>query len=213
MLKIGGSIQRRIPSCPFLMKLKQKSRQSRTRSQIWQSRCLPPRLHSLLLNLPPQLPFCRSACRLWHEGDYRQGTALLANFYPFLSRDRMQEKEILTQSKRLFSGYRYEVRYTLSKDGAFYFNYFKEEMKTLLPGWKSLVAESMKEELPVPAFSSALNYFYSLTSADLPANMVQAQRDYFGAHTFERKDELRGQFFHENWTGHGGDTKSGTYNV
>ena len=67
--------------------------------------------------------------RLWHEGDYRQGTALLANFYPFLSRDRMQEKEILTQSKRLFFGYRYEVRYTLSKDGAFYFNYFKEEMK------------------------------------------------------------------------------------
>ena len=62
-------------------------------------------------------------------------------------------------------------------------------------------------------FSSALNYFYSLTSADLPANLVQAQRDYFGAHTFERKDELRGQFFHENWTGHGGDTKSGTYNV
>ena len=42
---------------------------------------------------------------------------------------------------------------------------------------------------------------------------VQAQRDYFGAHTFERKDELRGQFFHENWTGHGGNTKSGTYNV
>ena len=57
--------------------------------------------------------------------------------------------------------------------------YFKEEMKTLLPGWKNLVAEAMKEELPVPAFSSALNYFYSLTSADLPANLVQAQRDYF----------------------------------
>ena len=67
--------------------------------------------------------------------------------------------------------------------------------------------------LMIPAFSSALNYFYSLTSADLPANLVQAQRDYFGAHTFERKDELRGQFFHENWTGHGGETKSGTYNV
>ena len=91
--------------------------------------------------------------------------------------------------------------------------YFREEIKTLLPGWKNLVAEAMKEELPVPAFSSALNYFYSLTSEDLPANLVQAQRDYFGAHTFERKDELRGQFFHENWTGHGGDTKSGTYNV
>ena len=74
---------------------------------------------------------------------------------------------------------------------------------------KHLVAHAMKEELPVPAFSSALNYFYSLVSAKLPANMIQAQRDYFGAHTFERTDELRGQFFHENWTGHGGDTKSG----
>ncbi|WP_455592983.1 decarboxylating NADP(+)-dependent phosphogluconate dehydrogenase [Bacteroides sp.] len=91
--------------------------------------------------------------------------------------------------------------------------YFKDEIKGLLPGWKSLVAQAMGEELPVPAFSSALNYFYSLASANLPANLIQAQRDYFGAHTFERKDELRGQFFHENWTGHGGDTKSGTYNV
>lgn len=91
--------------------------------------------------------------------------------------------------------------------------YFKEEIKGLLPGWKTLVGQAMHEELPVPAFSSALNYFYSLTSVDLPANLIQAQRDYFGAHTFEKKDDLRGVFFHENWTGHGGDTKSGTYNV
>lgn len=91
--------------------------------------------------------------------------------------------------------------------------YFRDEIKGLLPGWKNLVAQTMREELPVPAFSSALNYFFSLASADLPANMIQAQRDYFGAHTFERKDELRGQFFHENWTGHGGNTQSGTYNV
>lgn len=91
--------------------------------------------------------------------------------------------------------------------------YFSGEMKQSLPGWKRLVAQAMKEELPVPAFSSALNYFYSLVSARLPANMVQAQRDYFGAHTFERVDGLRGQFFHENWTGRGGDTKSGSYNV
>lgn len=91
--------------------------------------------------------------------------------------------------------------------------YFKEEIKSLLPGWKNLVAQAIHEELPVPAFSSALNYFYSLVSADLPANMIQAQRDYFGAHTFERKDELRGVFYHENWTGRGGETKSGTYNV
>ena len=90
--------------------------------------------------------------------------------------------------------------------------YFRDEIKGLLSGWKTLVVQAMREELPVPAFSSALNYFYSLVSANLPANMIQAQRDYFGAHTFERKDELRGQFFHENWTGHGGDTKSGTYN-
>lgn len=91
--------------------------------------------------------------------------------------------------------------------------YFRDEMQQLLPGWKQLVVQAMKEELPVPAFSSALNYFYSLMSAKLPANMIQAQRDYFGAHTFERVDELRGQFFHENWTGHGGDTQSGSYNV
>ena len=91
--------------------------------------------------------------------------------------------------------------------------YFKEEMKKLLPGWKNLVAQSMREELPVPAFSSASNYFFSMVSDKLPANLVQAQRDYFGAHTFERVDNLRGVFFHENRTGHGGDTKSGTYNV
>lgn len=91
--------------------------------------------------------------------------------------------------------------------------YFRDEMKGLLPEWKTLVAEAMREELPVPAFSSALNYFYSLSSANLPANMIQAQRDYFGAHTFERRDEMRGQFYHENWTGRGGDTMSGTYNV
>ncbi len=91
--------------------------------------------------------------------------------------------------------------------------YFRNEIQDLLAGWKHLVAEAVNEELPVPAFSSALNYFYSLTSVNLPANMIQAQRDYFGAHTFERRDEPRGNFFHENWTGHGGDTMSGTYNV
>jgi 6-phosphogluconate dehydrogenase len=91
--------------------------------------------------------------------------------------------------------------------------YFKQEIDQLLSGWKHLVSYAMKNELPVPAFSSALNYFYSLISPQLPANMLQAQRDYFGAHTFERVDQSRGTFFHENWTGHGGTTKSGTYNV
>ncbi|MDE5759763.1 MAG: NADP-dependent phosphogluconate dehydrogenase, partial [Bacteroides sp.] len=91
--------------------------------------------------------------------------------------------------------------------------YFQKEMQQSLPGWKRLVAQAMKEELPVPAFSAALNYFYSLVSARLPANLIQAQRDYFGAHTFERTDEPNGSFFHENWTGHGGNTKSDSYNV
>lgn len=91
--------------------------------------------------------------------------------------------------------------------------YFHDEIKRLLLRWKNLVSEAMREELAVPAFSSALNYFYSLTSANLPANLIQAQRDYFGAHTFERTNGLRGEFYHENWTGHGGDTKSGTYTV
>ncbi|MCK9179489.1 MAG: decarboxylating NADP(+)-dependent phosphogluconate dehydrogenase [Bacteroidales bacterium] len=92
-------------------------------------------------------------------------------------------------------------------------SYFKGQIDETKEGWKSLVSYAMMQELPIPAFSSALNYFYSLTSKNLPANMIQAQRDYFGAHTFERKDKPRGEYFHENWTGEGGDTKSGTYNV
>lgn len=90
---------------------------------------------------------------------------------------------------------------------------FAEEVRRLLPGWKRLVALSAKEEVPVPAFASALNYFYSLSSARLPANLIQAQRDYFGAHAYERTDGARGEFFHEEWTGSGGETKSGTYHV
>ncbi len=92
-------------------------------------------------------------------------------------------------------------------------SFFSKDMEEALPQWKRVVAEAMIQEFPVPAYSSALNYFYSLRSGDLPANMLQAQRDYFGAHTFERKDSPRGEFFHENWTGHGGDTASSTYNV
>lgn len=91
--------------------------------------------------------------------------------------------------------------------------YFAKEIGQLLNGWNSLVANAAIECVSVPAFSSALNYFYSLTSENLPANMIQAQRDFFGAHTFERKDQERGKFFHEDWTGHGGATQSGTYNV
>lgn len=91
--------------------------------------------------------------------------------------------------------------------------YFSQEIKTALPFWTHTVNTALAIGIPVPACSSALNYFLSLSSATLPANMIQAQRDYFGAHTFERIDKPRGEFFHENWTGHGGNTSSTTYNV
>lgn len=91
--------------------------------------------------------------------------------------------------------------------------YFKKEIEDALPAWKALVTKTIREEVSVPAFSAALNYFYSLTTASLPANMIQAQRDFFGAHTFERTDKARGEFFHENWTGEGGETSSRNYNA
>ncbi|MCO6026478.1 decarboxylating NADP(+)-dependent phosphogluconate dehydrogenase [Prevotella cerevisiae] len=90
---------------------------------------------------------------------------------------------------------------------------FAKEITQSLEAWKNLVAKALCAELPVPAFSSALNYYLSLTTSRLPANMIQAQRDFFGAHTFERIDAPRGKFFHENWTGKGGSTHSGSYNV
>lgn len=90
--------------------------------------------------------------------------------------------------------------------------FFKEEISDSLAGWKKTAALAINEELSIPAFSSALQYFFSLTSGRLPANILQAQRDFFGAHTFERVDKPRGEFFHENWTGEGGDTVSGVYN-
>lgn len=79
--------------------------------------------------------------------------------------------------------------------------------------WKAVVVQALNAGLAVPAFASALNYFYALSTAVLPANLIQAQRDYFGAHTFERTDSARGEFYHEDWTGKGGQTKSGTYNA
>ncbi|PKP00230.1 MAG: phosphogluconate dehydrogenase (NADP(+)-dependent, decarboxylating) [Bacteroidetes bacterium HGW-Bacteroidetes-8] len=92
-------------------------------------------------------------------------------------------------------------------------DYFRAELTETVLSWRTLTAKASLAGLSLPAFSSALNYFYSLTSAKSPANMIQAQRDFFGAHTFERVDRERGEFFHENWTGEGGDTSSGVYNV
>ena len=92
-------------------------------------------------------------------------------------------------------------------------DYFAETIKGLVPAWREVVAYAVKAGIPMPAFSSALNYFDGYTTATLPANLLQAQRDYFGAHTYERIDQPRGQFYHTNWTGHGGNTSAGTYNA
>ncbi|MER2235354.1 MAG: decarboxylating NADP(+)-dependent phosphogluconate dehydrogenase [Candidatus Limivicinus sp.] len=91
--------------------------------------------------------------------------------------------------------------------------YFCDTLKALIPAWRETVALAVKAGIPMPAFSSALSWFDGYTCANLPANLLQAQRDYFGAHTYERTDAERGKFFHTDWTGHGGDTASSGYNV
>ena len=91
--------------------------------------------------------------------------------------------------------------------------YFAETIKTLVPAWREVVAYAVKAGIPMPAFSSALSYFDGYTTASLPANLLQAQRDYFGTHTYERIDQPRGTFFHTNWTGRGGNTSAGQYDA
>ena len=78
-------------------------------------------------------------------------------------------------------------------------------------GWRTVVAEAVTAGIPVPAYSSALAFYDAYRTEQLPANLIQAQRDYFGAHTYERIDRERGEHFHTNWTGTGGDTTSGSY--
>lgn len=92
-------------------------------------------------------------------------------------------------------------------------DYFADTVKALIPAWRRVVGYAVSAGIPMPAFSSALSWFDGYTSENLPANLLQAQRDYFGAHTYERTDAPRGQAFHTNWTGHGGDTASTTYNA
>lgn len=92
-------------------------------------------------------------------------------------------------------------------------DYFRGEIKKSQKGWRNIVATAAKRGIPAPAFSTALAFFDSFRSAVLPANLLQAQRDFFGAHTYERVDKPRGEFFHTNWTGHGGNTSSTTYSV
>lgn len=92
-------------------------------------------------------------------------------------------------------------------------SYFKEVLQKYQDGWRKAVATAIQVGIPVPAFSSALSYYDSYRRETLPANMLQAQRDYFGAHTYERVDRPRGEFYHTNWTGQGGTTAATNYSV
>jgi len=91
--------------------------------------------------------------------------------------------------------------------------YFKKAMRRSQGAWRRVLARAIKHGVPVPAFCSALSYFDGYRTETLPANLLQAQRDYFGAHTYERIDKPRGQFFHTDWCKLGGSTTSSTYVV
>ena len=91
--------------------------------------------------------------------------------------------------------------------------YFAAELGRALHGWRRVVAAAVTNGIPLPAISSALAYYDGYRTGRLPANLLQAQRDYFGAHTYERLDKPRGEFFHTNWTGRGGNTTSNAYNA
>ena len=91
--------------------------------------------------------------------------------------------------------------------------FFKEKIESSQDAWRRVVSASVMNGIWIPALSTALNYFDGFRNGRLPANLLQAQRDYFGAHTYERTDKPRGEFFHTNWTGRGGDTASSTYTV
>jgi 6-phosphogluconate dehydrogenase len=90
-------------------------------------------------------------------------------------------------------------------------DYFKMEIDNAQIGWRKVIAKAVQLGLPVPAMSSALAFYDGYRTERLPANLIQAQRDYFGAHTYERLDKKRGEYFHTNWTGTGGDTTSSSY--
>jgi 6-phosphogluconate dehydrogenase len=89
--------------------------------------------------------------------------------------------------------------------------YFSDAVESAAPGWRRVLAAGVEAGIPAPAMSSALAFFDGYRRKRLPANVIQAQRDYFGAHTYERTDRPRGEFYHTNWTGEGGDVTARTY--
>jgi len=91
--------------------------------------------------------------------------------------------------------------------------FFQETVQHSQQGLRNVMSVASLNGIPVPTFAAALSYYDGYRSARLPANLLQAQRDYFGAHTYERIDKKRGEFFHTNWTGESGSTSSSTYNA
>ncbi len=91
--------------------------------------------------------------------------------------------------------------------------YFKQAIDRAQAGWRRVCSVAMLNGIPIPAMTTALNYYDGYRCARLPANLLQAQRDYFGAHTYERVDAPRGEFFHTNWTGEGGATAASQYSI
>ncbi|NLN93751.1 MAG: decarboxylating NADP(+)-dependent phosphogluconate dehydrogenase [Candidatus Hydrogenedens sp.] len=91
--------------------------------------------------------------------------------------------------------------------------FFAEIVKSSQAAWRRVIVKATEMGIPTPSLSSALSFFDGYRTERLPANLLQAQRDYFGAHTYERVDKPRGEFFHTNWTGRGGDTAASTYIV
>jgi 6-phosphogluconate dehydrogenase len=92
-------------------------------------------------------------------------------------------------------------------------DFFRAAIDQAQFGWRKVVAKAAELGIPTPAFASALAYYDGYRSSRLPANLLQAQRDYFGAHTYERVDKPRGEFFHTDWTGRGGKVSSQSYTV
>ncbi|MFV0365508.1 MAG: decarboxylating NADP(+)-dependent phosphogluconate dehydrogenase [Mangrovibacterium sp.] len=92
-------------------------------------------------------------------------------------------------------------------------SFFKDKVESAQEGWRRVCTTAIMNGVPAPALTAALSYFDGFRSEQLPANLLQAQRDYFGAHTYERIDKARGEFFHTNWTGRGGNTSSTSYDA
>ena len=91
--------------------------------------------------------------------------------------------------------------------------FFKEQVQHAAGAWRRVVGTAVSLDIPVPAMSTALAFYDGYRSERLPATLLQAQRDYFGAHMYERVDKPHDEFFHTNWTGEGGDVTTSTYDA